>query len=195
MYSPVPWHATSDCEPHTMRPHECKFDMKIPDTFCEEGSNGCSKDAGRNAWFTNYTGVEERTIGEEFIESNRSHSEPGFHPWNSPGAAMTYGDGCGLNGGNPDGCEGEGETIKYQNKYDKVFLRFGAWSVLWRRQKRRRMRRICGGQVCSGTLPRGLLWQPECDHLDQRPARGGVLELSRQPQGRIRLQALQGPES
>merc|ERR1719219_1865777 len=72
---------------------------------------------------------------------------------------------------------------------------FGAWSVLWRRQKRRRMRRICGGQVCSGTLPRGLLWQPECDHLDQRPARRGVLELSRQPQGRIRLQALQGPES
>ena len=37
-----------------------------------------------------------------------AESEAGLHPWNSPGAAPTYGDGCGLNGGNPDGCEGEG---------------------------------------------------------------------------------------
>ena len=86
--------------------------MKIPDTFCESGSNGCSRSAGINAFFTNFTGVPERTIADEFIESeNLVDSEPGFHPWNSPGAAMTYGDGCGLNGGNPDGCEGEGYCI------------------------------------------------------------------------------------
>ena len=39
----------------------------------------------------------------------RRDSGAGLHPWNSPGAAPTFGNGCGLNGGNPDGCDGEGK--------------------------------------------------------------------------------------
>ena len=28
------------------------------------------------------------------------------NPWCSPGSAPIFGDGCGVNGGNPDGCIG-----------------------------------------------------------------------------------------
>ena len=28
------------------------------------------------------------------------------NPWSSPGAAEIYGEGCGVNGGNPNGCQG-----------------------------------------------------------------------------------------
>ena len=30
------------------------------------------------------------------------------HPWASPGSAPIHGEGCGANGGNPNGCDGEG---------------------------------------------------------------------------------------
>ena len=33
----------------------------------------------------------------------------GLHPWNAPGSSPTYGNGCGANGGNPFGCDGEGK--------------------------------------------------------------------------------------
>ena len=69
------------------------------------GSNRCSNNAGRNAWFTNYTSVPAMTIDKEYLDSRRVKSSAGWHPWTSPGAAPTYGNGCGLNGGNPDGCE------------------------------------------------------------------------------------------
>ena len=53
--------------------------------------------------------MSEVTLPEDmFDDSDPLDSEAGLHPWNSPGAAPTYGDGCGLNGGNPDGCLGEG---------------------------------------------------------------------------------------
>merc|ERR1712121_582358 len=37
-------------------------------------------------------------------------------PWHAtsdctPGAAVTFGNGCGVNGGNPDGCDGEDLTF------------------------------------------------------------------------------------
>ena len=28
-----------------------------------------------------------------------------MHPWGSPGSAITFGEGCGANGGNPNGCQ------------------------------------------------------------------------------------------
>ena len=110
---PSPWHATSDCDPTASSPLNCKFDLKIPPTGCTVGSNRCSDTAGRNAWFTNYTSVPEVTIDKELLGGSRHYKSPaGFHPWTSPGAAPTYGGGCGLNGGNPDGCDGEGDWIK-----------------------------------------------------------------------------------
>ena len=35
--------------------------------------------------------------------------EFGLNPWNAPGSAPVYGNGCGVNGGNPDGCTGGGK--------------------------------------------------------------------------------------
>merc|ERR1711878_27449 len=38
-------------------------------------------------------------------------SPAGKHPWNSPGAAPIFGNGCGANGGNPNGCIGEDDVL------------------------------------------------------------------------------------
>ena len=119
MYYPSPWWATSDCEPDTQKFHSCGFELEVPKPelkedrcFIDETTNGCSRSGGRNAWFTNFTVVPEVTIGKEFLFKGKVRgNEDGFFPWASPGAAPVYGNGCGLNGGNPDGCDGEGEEI------------------------------------------------------------------------------------
>jgi len=108
---PSPWHATTDCDPSSYSKRNCRFGLQIPETGCTKGSNRCSRNAGRNAWFTNYTSVPEMTIDKEFLDSRRIRSSAGLHPWTSPGAAPTYGNGCGLNGGNPDGCDGEDDVF------------------------------------------------------------------------------------
>ena len=83
--------------------------MRVEANGCSPGSNGCSRSAGRTAWFTNYTVVPEVTLEEEMFDTWAPRdSGAGLHPWNSPGSAPTFGNGCGLNGGNPDGCDGEG---------------------------------------------------------------------------------------
>jgi len=39
----------------------------------------------------------------------------GLHPWNAPGSSPVWGNGCGVNGGNPYGCNGRDQiNIKYQ---------------------------------------------------------------------------------
>ena len=117
MYSPSPWWATSDCSPNEQKFVECKFGLSVPKPelkedrcFKDETTNGCSRSGGRNAWFTNFTRVPEVTIDKEFIDGGlKGDDVTGYNPWTSPGAAPVYGNGCGLNGGNPDGCDGEGE--------------------------------------------------------------------------------------
>ena len=85
--------------------------MKVPWDGCEDGSNGCSRSAGITAWFTNYTTVEEETLPEEMYSDGRHVSGAGLNPWASPGAAPVFGEGCGLNGGNPFGCDREGKSL------------------------------------------------------------------------------------
>ena len=113
IYYPPPWTSTSDCTPD-MRPNLCKNDVKIPSTNCTRGSNGCSHAAGRSAWFTNFTFVSERTIENEMLDVWGKFKSNGakLHPWNSPGAAPIFGNGCGVNGGNPNGCDNEGQVLK-----------------------------------------------------------------------------------
>ena len=59
------------------------------------------------AYFTNYTFVGERTIEKEFITPHVPYKLSGsawrwnLNPWNSPGSAKTFGEGCGVGGGNP----------------------------------------------------------------------------------------------
>ena len=79
------------------------------------------------------------TLADFMFAPGSAESEAGLHPWNSPGAAPTYGDGCGLNGGNPEGCEGEGEggVCKYCDDSREIMLtplsaRPDLWAVLWR---------------------------------------------------------------
>merc|ERR1712079_188124 len=78
----------------------------------DETTNGCSRSGGRNAWFTNFTRVPEVTIPREFIDGGiKGDDVIEYNPWTSPGAAPTHGNGCGVNGGNPDGCDGEDDTF------------------------------------------------------------------------------------
>ena len=35
--------------------------------------------------------------------------EERYNPWSQPGTAPVYGGGCGANGGNPNGCNGDNE--------------------------------------------------------------------------------------
>ena len=108
-----------------MSPKLCKHDRKIPPTNCTVGSNACSRKAGRTAWFTNFTSVPERTINEDMFDIHgRRKSKAGFNPWNSPGAAPIFGDGCGVNGGNPNGCDNEGKLISESGKLEdfEMFL-------------------------------------------------------------------------
>jgi len=108
MYLPSPWHATSDCTPE-MSPKDCKFDLKVP--AWPDCTSRCSRTASKNAWFTNYTAIPgEATLPEDMYDqwaSRKPSSEAGLHPWNAPGTAPTFGNGCGVNGGNPNGCNGE----------------------------------------------------------------------------------------
>ena len=106
MYYPNPWWATNECSPDE-NPESCGFDMNAGDLGCE---GRCRNSMGLTAFFTNYTVVEKRTLPKEFLDADTTNKSPaGKHPWNSPGAAPIFGNGCGANGGNPNGCIGEGE--------------------------------------------------------------------------------------
>ena len=56
----------------------------------------------------------EKSILHYFL--NLSHlnwvtveGEKRYNPWAQPGTAPVHGEGCGLNGGNPNGCQGDYE--------------------------------------------------------------------------------------
>ena len=106
MYYPNPWWATSECT-IDMLPDTCEFGLEPPKTGC---TDRCRKSMGLTTFFTNYTVVEKRTLPKEFLDDSTTNKSPaGKHPWNSPGAAPIFGNGCGANGGNPNGCIGEGK--------------------------------------------------------------------------------------
>jgi len=108
MYYPNPWWARSGCLPF-MSPETCRFDLVPPETGC---TGRCRESMGLTSFFTNYTVVEKRTLPKEFLEKfTRSKSPAGKHPWNSPGAAPVFGNGCGANGGNPNGCIGDDDVV------------------------------------------------------------------------------------
>jgi len=110
MYYPNPWWETNDCLPG-MSPETCKFDLEPPKTGCE---GRCRRSMGLTSFFTNYTVVEKRTLPKNFLDDfTRSKSPAGKHPWNSPGAAPIFGNGCGANGGNPlpRGCIGDDDVV------------------------------------------------------------------------------------
>ena len=126
MYHPTPWWATKECFPDEL-PWKCVGNDNNNKDYGED--TGCTPRpapsppgcvdkqwAGLTSYFTNFTFVEERTVPDEFIDTRTGWTHwvtKGLHPWNSPGAAPTFGNGCGVSGGNPfpRGCLGEGMQI------------------------------------------------------------------------------------
>ena len=106
MYYPSPWHATSDCTPD-MSPDDCKFELKIPNNC----TGRCSRSTGYlKAWFTNHTVIPGHPILPEDMYDPWEKLSDRLHPWSDPGTAPIVGNGCGINGGNPNGCDGEGNN-------------------------------------------------------------------------------------
>jgi len=134
MYNPTPWQATSDCSwaaPGYKRyfcmenPGYYDFDLKVP-TNCTGNCHVAVADGkitiGDPAFSTNYTTApgQKPTIPEEMFDAwlpewrRKTWTGAGefrLNPWNAPGSAPVYGNGCGVNGGNPDGCTGGGEDL------------------------------------------------------------------------------------
>ena len=65
-------------------------------------------------WFTNYTKISTPTLPDELYDEFNFRPKKKFNPWGSPGSAPIFGEGCGVNGGNPHGCQaGKLDTNPY----------------------------------------------------------------------------------
>ena len=82
-----------------------------PDTVCQgDRCSGSSVRGSAKDWFTNHTFIPgEPTIPDDMYDADNSARLDALkrkkHPWTSPGTAPTFGEGCGANGGNPNGCQ------------------------------------------------------------------------------------------
>ena len=82
-----------------------------PDTVCQgDRCSGSSVRGSAKDWFTNHTFIPgEPTIPDDMYDAENSARLDALkrkkHPWTSPGTAPTFGEGCGANGGNPNGCQ------------------------------------------------------------------------------------------
>ena len=127
MYYPPPWHDVSsdnsyfgpNWEPNALSLENKKrgyrgINYPLPESTCRGRAPKCSAArlyGGANDWFTNYTFISgEPTLPRNMYDNwSSSMRVEGVkrkgHPWTSPGSAPTYGEGCGANGGNPNGCQ------------------------------------------------------------------------------------------
>ena len=125
MYYPVDWYnqagngLTFDSKPesnyifHFVGPY-----YPQPDEVCEGAETGdaiecspCRIQGCANYVYTNYTFIPgEPTLPDEMYDTNCAtcpsieEIKSRKNPWASPGSAPVYGEGCGANGGNPNGC-------------------------------------------------------------------------------------------
>ena len=109
MYYPWTWHASNTPSP-TESPKHFHFDLEVPvpnkhckeDTTQQRTDRKCRTWMGISEWYTNYTYIPgEPTLPEDMYDEFSRHSN---QPWSAPGTAPTWGEGCGANGGNPNGC-------------------------------------------------------------------------------------------
>ena len=82
-----------------------------PEDICIVGEYGCSVNTingGRHDWCSNYTLIPgEPTLPRDMVLTSDNKYERMMrkkHPWAAPGTATVFGEGCGVNGGNPQGC-------------------------------------------------------------------------------------------
>ena len=138
MYNPTPWQATNDCS--SPNPTDCHYGPKVP-TDCTGRCHGDVENGEltirENSFSTNWTMIPlgmEATLEEDMFDE---WLDPGLrvtwdnnnwngtwtkrlNPWNAPGSAPVRGNGCGVNGGNPDGCTGGGKGVQISS-----FVEFG----------------------------------------------------------------------
>ena len=70
--------------------------------------------------FTNNTFIPGNpTLEPEDMYDNWTKGKKKTGPFSAPGSAPIFGEGCGVNGGNPNGCIGEG--IGYYITYLSYF--------------------------------------------------------------------------
>merc|ERR1712080_18485 len=119
MYFPTPWNSNSEITP-TNGIVEAIFGSHYPqpDYVCDRRKGGsCSYSALTHGyetdWFTNFTFIpgNGRSMSEEMYSAQRISVEidgkTRYNPWAQPGTAPLCGEGCGVNGGNPNGCQGD----------------------------------------------------------------------------------------
>jgi len=117
MYYPTTWVSNGEINPtNGLINAQFGFKYPLPDEVCEgELKVDCSISAFERGWttdwFTNYTHIpgEGETMPDQMygIGSDTGSPVPKWaakNPWTQPGTAPILGDGCGINGGNPDGC-------------------------------------------------------------------------------------------
>merc|ERR1712223_591909 len=119
MYFPTTWNSRNEITPcNGLKGAHFGFKHDLPDAVCDSSTDApCSHSALKRGWttewFTNFTfapGVGP-SMSEEMYDSGRISvkidGETRYNPWAQPGTAPVYGEGCGLNGGNPNGCQGD----------------------------------------------------------------------------------------
>ena len=102
MYYPSTWNHLTETYPE-LGPKQGDPELHIP-----IGDGGAFK-GGLTEWWTNHTFNSNPTLPAEFWDQENVKWRRYSHPWGSPGSAPVWGEGCGANGGNPNGCNYDGE--------------------------------------------------------------------------------------
>lgn len=116
MYYPYAWNVREERDPS-----RGLKDLNFYNIYDIPNSNVCDPNKGEHCsntalnnleqrqtfadWFTNFTLIPgEATLPEGFDDPYIDMLPSSGHPWFAPGTAPLVGNGCGVNGGNPDGC-------------------------------------------------------------------------------------------
>ena len=111
MYYPSTWNHLTETFPE-LGPKQGPpgLHLPIPDDHCNESTGiecsiGGMNEGSATEWWTNHTFINSNpTLPSEFYDQENEKWRRYNHPWASPGSAPVWGEGCGANGGNPNGC-------------------------------------------------------------------------------------------
>ena len=152
MYNPAPWQVINGCSdsnnPDPVNPNSCWYGLSVP-CDCTGRCSTCT--VKKSAFFTNYTTIPgDPTLPEEMFdewlpERRRKTPGKGFNPWNAPGSATVFGNGCGVNGGNPDGCKNGSKKNHFWTfqVISKLTIRWQVWNMLCQPSPTLGLWRIC----------------------------------------------------
>jgi len=157
MYYPWSWNDNNQIPPYQgLTGATFGFDFIQPDVVCDSNSGAqcasASKKGHSTTWFTNFTfipgsgpSMPDEMYDDYPLNPVEVDGVKRWNPWSQPGSAPVFGQGCGANGGNPDGCHGCGvDGIFYGGcKADNVET--NPW-----------------GTCCGGSRRSNGKWKPGC---------------------------------